>query len=67
MDDEGQTVAGTSEVIEPALPEDGIDLADFADDAEFEVNDVVPRGFTGIPEMRTSCHASFSMMVGSAR
>lgn len=50
MDDEGQTVAGTDEVIEPALPEDGIDLVDFADDAEFEADDAAPRGFTGVPE-----------------
>lgn len=50
MDEEGQTVAGTDEVIEPVPPEDGVDLVDFEDDAEFEDSDAAPRGFTGIPE-----------------
>jgi len=50
MDDEGQTIAGTDEVIETAQPDDGVDLVDFADDDEFGEDDASPRGFTGIPE-----------------
>ena len=58
MNDEGQTIAGTEEIIEPPQPDDairetiptGIALVDFADDAEFEDDDAAPRGFTGIPE-----------------
>lgn len=47
MDDEGQTVAGTDEVVEPV--DDGIDLVDFEDDEDLDGQDAAPQGFTGIP------------------